>query len=50
MTGVRGKTLVINLPGSTSGVRDNLSLVLPVLDHAVDLLLGNAEGDHLSDE
>ncbi|WP_059016860.1 MogA/MoaB family molybdenum cofactor biosynthesis protein [Mycobacterium sp. M26] len=41
--GVAGRTLVINLPGSTGGVRDGLSVLAEVLDHALDQLAG---GDH----
>jgi molybdenum cofactor synthesis domain-containing protein len=41
--GVAGRTLVINLPGSTGGVRDGLSVLNEVLDHALDQLCG---GDH----
>lgn len=41
--GVAGRTLVVNLPGSTGGVRDGLSVLDDVLDHAVDQLRG---GDH----
>jgi molybdopterin adenylyltransferase len=37
VAGARGSTLIINLPGSTGGVRDNLSVVLPVIDHAVEV-------------
>ena len=37
VTGARGSTLIINLPGSTGGVRDNLGVVLPVIDHAIGL-------------
>ena len=40
VAGVRGRTLIINLPGSPKGVRENLSVVLPVLDHALGLLSG----------
>nr|WP_042192550.1 molybdenum cofactor biosynthesis protein MoaE [Kibdelosporangium sp. MJ126-NF4]CTQ94629.1 Molybdenum cofactor biosynthesis protein MoaB [Kibdelosporangium sp. MJ126-NF4] len=43
LAGVAGGTLVINLPGSTGGVRDGLGVLDPVLDHAVDQLGG---GDH----
>jgi molybdenum cofactor synthesis domain-containing protein len=43
LTGVAGRTLVVNLPGSTGGVRDGLSVLDGVLDHAVDQLRG---GDH----
>lgn len=41
--GVRGRTLVVNLPGSTGGVKDGLGVLDDVLDHAVDQLAG---GDH----
>ena len=41
--GVAGRTLVINLPGSTGGVRDGLGVLDEVLDHALDQLAG---GDH----
>ena len=38
LAGVRGKTLVINLPGSPRAVAESLSIVLPVLPHALELL------------
>ncbi len=40
VAGVRSHTLIINLPGSPKGVRENLSVVLPVLRHALALLSG----------
>jgi molybdopterin adenylyltransferase len=43
--GVRGRTLIVNLPGSERGVRENLAVLLPVLAHAVETLRG-AAGDH----
>jgi len=35
--GMRGKTIIINLPGSPKGVRESLNAILPVLRHAVEL-------------
>lgn len=43
--GTRGRTLIVNLPGSEKGVRQNLEALLPVLPHAVEGLRGLA-GDH----
>jgi molybdenum cofactor synthesis domain-containing protein len=43
MAGVRGRTLVINLPGSPKGAVESLEAVLPVLDHALALLAGDTE-------
>lgn len=40
MAGVRNRVLIINLPGSPKGVRENLAVVLPVLQHALELLAG----------
>jgi molybdopterin adenylyltransferase len=38
VTGIRRKTLIINLPGSPKGAVENLQVVIPVLPHAVQLL------------
>ena len=45
VAGVRGRCLILNLPGSEKGVRENLSAVLDLVPHAVDLLRGRV-GDH----
>jgi len=40
IAGVRGRTLVVNLPGSPGGARDGYAVLRPALDHAVELLAG----------
>ena len=40
VAGTRGKTLVINLPGSPAGVQDGLAALLPIIDHAIGVLAG----------
>jgi molybdenum cofactor synthesis domain-containing protein len=41
VAGVRGGSLIINLPGSPKGVRENLDVVLPALEHALAKLSGD---------
>jgi molybdenum cofactor synthesis domain-containing protein len=43
LAGVAGRTLIVNLPGSTGGARDGLAVLGPILRHTVDQLRG---GDH----
>ncbi len=40
VAGVRARTLIINLPGSTSGVRDGLAAIEPIIEHAVRITRG----------
>jgi molybdenum cofactor synthesis domain-containing protein len=44
LAGVANRTLIVNLPGSTGGVRDGLAVLAPVLEHAVSQING---GDHV---
>ena len=41
VVGVRGETLIINLPGSPKAVRENLSVILPAIPHAIEKLKGD---------
>ncbi len=41
VVGIRGRSLIINLPGSPKSVRENLAVILPALKHAVEKIRGN---------
>ncbi|MCK9390923.1 MAG: MogA/MoaB family molybdenum cofactor biosynthesis protein [Syntrophales bacterium] len=41
LAGLRGKTLIVNLPGSPKGVRENLAVVLPAIPHAIEKIQGS---------
>ena len=43
VAGVRGETLIINLPGSPKAVKENLTVILPVLSHAIEKIKGSTE-------
>lgn len=50
--GLRGVTLIVNLPGSPKAVRENLETIAPALPHAIDLLRDapDTEAGHISNE
>ena len=41
LSGIRKRTLIVNLPGSTGGVRDGLAALDPIIDHAIAVLRGD---------
>jgi molybdopterin adenylyltransferase len=46
LAGIRGRALIVNLPGSPGGCRDGFALIKPALPHAVDLIAGG-RSEHL---
>jgi molybdenum cofactor synthesis domain-containing protein len=42
VAGTRGKTLIINLPGSVKGVRESIEAILPALGHGLDIIIGSS--------
>lgn len=47
LVGLAGSTLIVNLPGSSGGVKDGLAVLMPILDHLLDQVAG---GDHVRAE
>jgi len=43
VAGIRGETLIVNLPGSVKGVRENLEAILPALPHALKTVKGDTQ-------
>lgn len=41
--GLKGRTLIVNVPGSESGARESLQAILPLLTHALEITAGGAE-------
>ena len=41
LAGIRGRTLIVNLPGSPRAARENLTVILPALPHALDKIKGD---------
>jgi molybdenum cofactor synthesis domain-containing protein len=46
MAGLRGPTVIVNLPGSTGGCRDGFAVLLPALRHGVELAAGDPATEH----
>jgi len=40
VSGIRGGTLIVNLPGSPKAAKENLEFILPALPHGIDILTG----------
>ena len=45
VTGIRKRTIIVNLPGSPKGAVENLQVILPVLEHAIKLLQESSEAE-----
>lgn len=46
VAGIRGKTLIVNVPGSEKAAKENLSAVLEALVHGMDMLVSEGSTDH----
>ena len=42
IAGIRGRCLIVNLPGSPKGAKENLAVILPALKHAIEKIKGDA--------
>ena len=42
VAGIRGGTLIVNLPGSPKAVRESLEVILPAIPHGIEILRGQA--------
>lgn len=45
VAGIRGNTLIINMPGNPKAVRENMTVLLPILPHALALLTNSPESE-----
>jgi molybdopterin adenylyltransferase len=43
--GIRGRTLIVNLPGSPKAIRENMDVIVPVLPHAISLLTSRPDAE-----
>ena len=43
VSGIRGTTVIVNLPGSKKAVRESIEVILPALPHAIEVLRGNTQ-------
>jgi molybdopterin biosynthesis enzyme MoaB len=46
IVGIRGKTLIVNLPGSPKAVQEGLDVILPALPHGIEILKGEHGAHH----
>ncbi len=46
VAGIRGRTLIVNLPGSPQAARENFLTILPALPHALELIRGGGASEH----
>ncbi len=50
VAGIRGQTLIVNLPGSPTAACENLATILPAIPHAIELLRGTAGDRHRAEK